>query len=720
MKENLGELTDKIRTIKYLLMIPVFLTASLPVAAYFSSYVSGDFVIIFFLCYFAIHLIISCMAILYKREKWDIAVSAVTTVILMLVFRDRVLALNMLLALMAAGVFYLFRRKRINRAGWVILATLETGLWLFVDYREVPKLIAISLVLLCIYALGNVMGRDVRYYIAVLFLLGIGVAFIPVKEDPIQWTYVKKAIEGMGKLIDRAGDELEYLGTLFSGGGAGYTGYSDSNAFGGGGVRSREREDLFVETSRRNGTIYLKGRSLLNMNEEGFSVEEEVKEPFNEWFVEYINALYHAGVSRDEAFCFSKIQRINVEYRLLRTEDLIAPMNILNVEQKPSKGLEGKKGRHFRYVLRYMALDYASPYLIRVLNEDKAPCEDYDTIKKYVNELYSIDFSKIMTEEEYNSIAAVERDYSAYMDTSMATDRIRSLTEEVTADCKNDYEKARAIEAYLRQYAYSTDVDRPENDNYIDRFLFEERRGYCTYYASSMVLMLRLCGIPAKYSIGYMHTYTKEYSSVMSTEAHAWCEAYIDGFGWIPFEPTSVKETAEDLGWGLKVSESSGSDEIGEAPTPYIPAVPQEAVLEGEEGTKNPVKQDQDFDRIGLMKFLSYIAGMLGFAAALLIILKLVGYIRYRMLTPEKKLSENIKRIRKLVDEKAFKDHSARSIYEYADAIKDPEKRVELKKLFDDYYKVRFRGDEAGEEVVLQSRKLAGYLASNKKLIGGV
>ena len=110
----------------------------------------------------------------------------------------------------------------------------------------------------------------------------------------------------------------------------------------------------------------------------------------------------------------------------------------------------------------------------------------------------------------------------------------------------------------------------------------------------------------------------------------------------------------------------------------------------------------------------------MGIAATLLLIIKLVAYIRYMLMTPERKLTENVRRIRKLVEDRAFKEHSVRTIYEYAEVVKDPEKREELKRLFDEYYKVRFRGDAAQDEVVDKSRKLASFLSSNRKLIGGI
>ena len=120
-------MTDKKRTIKYLLMIPVFLVMALPIAGYLTAAVSRDFVLLFFLCYFAIHLIISFLAVLLKKEKWDIVVSVVTTLILMLVFRDKVLIINMLEALAIAAVLYLLRQKKIRRVGWAVLAALPSA-----------------------------------------------------------------------------------------------------------------------------------------------------------------------------------------------------------------------------------------------------------------------------------------------------------------------------------------------------------------------------------------------------------------------------------------------------------------------------------------------------------------------------------------------------------------------------------------------------------------
>jgi hypothetical protein len=81
----------------------------------------------------------------------------------------------------------------------------------------------------------------------------------------------------------------------------------------------------------------------------------------------------------------------------------------------------------------------------------------------------------------------------------------------------------------------------------VDYFLFDLRQGYCDYFASSMVVMLRTLGIPARYVLGYasgaFDASRQEYR-VLELNYHAWVEAYFPGYGWIPFEPTPATSIA--------------------------------------------------------------------------------------------------------------------------------------------------------------------------------
>ena len=71
---------------------------------------------------------------------------------------------------------------------------------------------------------------------------------------------------------------------------------------------------------------------------------------------------------------------------------------------------------------------------------------------------------------------------------------------------KNNYEKAKIIESYLStQYTYTlTPPEKPANEDFVEYFLFETNQGFCTHYASSMVMLLRSIGIPCRYVTGYI------------------------------------------------------------------------------------------------------------------------------------------------------------------------------------------------------------------------
>ncbi len=105
----------------------------------------------------------------------------------------------------------------------------------------------------------------------------------------------------------------------------------------------------------------------------------------------------------------------------------------------------------------------------------------------------------------------------------------------------------------------------PEGEDFVDYFLNQSRRGYCVHYASAGVLFMRYLGIPARYVTGYL---TKIPASgtveVLDSDAHAWVEIYLDGYGWYPVEMTPPAEI------GLAPGEGIGET----APEPEEPTEP--------------------------------------------------------------------------------------------------------------------------------------------------
>jgi transglutaminase-like putative cysteine protease len=120
--------------------------------------------------------------------------------------------------------------------------------------------------------------------------------------------------------------------------------------------------------------------------------------------------------------------------------------------------------------------------------------------------------------------------------------RVLDLAQKITATKVTPYDKAEAIESYLRNtYKYSTVVkSAPAGRDPVDYFLFDLKADFCEYFASSMAVMLREVGVPARVVEGFT---AGELDSgnryvVRELNAHAWVEAYFPSYGWIEFEPT--------------------------------------------------------------------------------------------------------------------------------------------------------------------------------------
>ena len=148
---------------------------------------------------------------------------------------------------------------------------------------------------------------------------------------------------------------------------------------------------------------------------------------------------------------------------------------------------------------------------------------------------------------------------------------IRILAQRISAQAKTPYDKADAITQYLRNnITYTSTVENPPaGQDSLDWFLFDSKKGFCNYYASAEVVLLRSLGIPARLVVGFAQG---EFTSpdlyvVRERDEHAWPEVYFPGTGWVEFEPTSnraplVRPLGEDL-------PSAGQSFAG---TPVFPA----------------------------------------------------------------------------------------------------------------------------------------------------
>jgi transglutaminase-like putative cysteine protease len=127
--------------------------------------------------------------------------------------------------------------------------------------------------------------------------------------------------------------------------------------------------------------------------------------------------------------------------------------------------------------------------------------------------------------------------------------RVSALTKQLTTAVTSAYDKAMAIQRYLRTdggFTYSLTLAPPPKDQFgknagfdaLTNFLLT-KQGYCVQFATAMVMMSRAAGIPARIALGFLPgTQSKGVWTVLAADAHAWPELYLGGIGWTRFEPT--------------------------------------------------------------------------------------------------------------------------------------------------------------------------------------
>jgi hypothetical protein len=160
--------------------------------------------------------------------------------------------------------------------------------------------------------------------------------------------------------------------------------------------------------------------------------------------------------------------------------------------------------------------------------------------------------AKLLRTSSDSSPAPVQLNY-LQLPTTMLDPRIPQLAQQIAASADNNYDKATAIESYLRtHFQYTLELPRAIQRDPLANFLFERKQGHCEYFASSMAVMLRTLRIPSRvvngFRTGEFNDLTSQYL-VRASDAHSWVEAYFPGYGWVSFDPTPAGPGVEHGRW---------------------------------------------------------------------------------------------------------------------------------------------------------------------------
>jgi transglutaminase-like putative cysteine protease len=249
---------------------------------------------------------------------------------------------------------------------------------------------------------------------------------------------------------------------------------------------------------------------------------------------------------------------------------IVVPDNGGNVQIAPELYDDGARtGTEFRqtfYVQAgYSGVVFAAPSA-RVVQTDKLLREAPDgTVQVAVTGRFDAGFGKGAVYTVYSrslpvteaslraadATAVPERISTQYAEMPSTTTRVVALARQITAGAPTTYDKVRAIEAWLganTKYSLNAPLS-PSGVDVVDDFLFHTRLGWCEQIASSLVVLARSVGIPARLVTGFVPGSRDSLTGrfvVRERDAHAWAEIYFPGIGWQGFDPTAQVPLAGD------------------------------------------------------------------------------------------------------------------------------------------------------------------------------
>ncbi|MCL2698142.1 MAG: transglutaminase-like domain-containing protein [Oscillospiraceae bacterium] len=582
------------------------------------------------------------------------------------------------------------------------------------------------------------------YLLPFIITAGLITAVLPSKQEPIQWNSVKNIIREVQNIITNISEQISFnFGRGGNEFGISMTGYSDSGNIGGAVTLSDKPAVRITNHTQAGVHIYLVGSVMDNYTGRGWTRTNNFDSTYPEHkldVLELILALYYGGVFDEDNEVLGEIfalREIGIEYLDTRTRTMFHAPNMMSVVVPESYRSDTggssmlfvrTQGAGTAYRMSYADFNYSSETLINLLNNSNHRI--YDIEPHMLGRLITANFPGASfggVPEDYAQLLRARRDkiYSVYTGLpDSVPERVYALAREITADCGSSYAKMAAIEQYLSSnFAYTRTppiAALESSGDFTDAFLFEMQEGFCTYFATSAAVLGRAAGIPTRYVQGYaspaVTTARSRSWNILQNTAHAWVEAYIDGAGWIPFEPSP---TFADVRYGEWINQRVI------VPQTYTPAAPLERQPSFESGQfkisePEPDELNDELRRVYLFAAVIGISVIIIAALSVLIGIHAAAWRtrkKYREAPPAEKLLLDYKTVLLLFELTGKKLLTGETASSYAERIGDAD-FIRITCLFE---RVRYGGDilsaaEAGaaadfkEALLIQAKKHLGKL----------
>ena len=476
--------------------------------------------------------------------------------------------------LVCALVFCLLTRKTVSHAGVVFILSYMMaagGEWIEWNWDKEKK-------------------KDRKAYMSwilpfiALYLLVM--LWLPAPEKPFRWQFARNAFQQVKESVIVLTQNImrgrtESFDTALSG-------FSENGMIGGN-LEEDHRPVMVIQGDKNLvGNVYLAGKTY-----DAFDGRQWVRRDEGtayETFLDTIQTRYAAELFEGRYLhdCMS-LTTLHVRYEYFNSAYVFVPLKTQRImEGNKDLTFIPAKGSLFFAGADYQSADkrgYGTEYdaVFYQLNAGSEAFEDFLISRQHESVQADAVMKTILrARTERTGIDITEEDISAYIrqiDDIYAEDVVlsgaaRAYVDEITASAHNDIEKLRMIEAELTAYTYTKSPGKlpdtvKDAGSFLDYFLLESREGYCTHFATAFALLARAEGLPSRYVQGFcVPARQGEETVVYNDMAHSWPEVYIDGIGWIPFEPTPgygrLRYTSWETGWKYEPSYAVPEDDHAE------------------------------------------------------------------------------------------------------------------------------------------------------------
>ena len=305
--------------------------------------------------------------------------------------------------------------------------------------------------------------------------------------------------------------------------------------------------DNFFPDGRTANPLYFTSNLYTKFDTTTQTFEEDKSMPYNDLFSPdpakiplYFAKTDTAVIKNTMATLNRKVVSADVYRVILSPNEYIAPSTAFFCQPLPVEN-EYKSQFKSAYRAKMWVSDLNSAYFIY----NPAGNKQLETFQQQR-------FDRLRTASSYQGMDKKFMDYYTFMPRNEEYNRIRILAEQITKDAKTPVDKMIAIRNYftgkdefgqpLFRYSDNPGIPGLPSASKLNYFLFENRKGYCAYYAGATLFLLRSLGIPSRIAAGFL---TVDRSSknpgwywFYADQAHAWVQLFFPGYGWIDFDTT--------------------------------------------------------------------------------------------------------------------------------------------------------------------------------------